>query len=68
MGPIVSNDPLSDDEIARLRLIMQQDERMTWLFASVRFWAAWVLSVLAAIVVFRDTIRELTAWIFRGTP
>ena len=61
------NEDLTPDEITALRVILRQEERMTWLYASVRFWAAWVLSVLAAIVVFRDTIRELMGWFFRGS-
>ena len=60
------NDDLTPEEIAALRAILRQDERLAWLYASVRLWAAWVLGVLAALVAFRQDISALLAWLFRG--
>jgi len=62
----VNNDPLSDEEIARLRLILQQDERVEWLYANVRRWGAAILAIVAALVAFRNDISSLFAWLFQG--
>ena len=60
------NDDLTPEEIAALRAILRQDERLTWLYSSIRLWAAWVLGVLAALVAFRQDISSLITWLFRG--
>jgi len=60
------DDQLTTEEIARLRIILKQDERIEWFWASVRKWAAGTAAVLAALVAFRQDIIALATWIFRG--
>ena len=59
-------EPLTPEEIARLRLILQQDERVEWLYASIRRWAAWIFGIAAAIVAFRADLVALFGWIVGG--
>ena len=62
----MGHDPLSEEEIERLRIILKQDERIEWLYASLRKWAAWVFGVAAALVAFRTDIVYLLGWLFQG--
>ena len=62
----MNNDPLSAEEIARLRLILLQDERVDWLYANIRKWGAGILAIIAAAVAFRNDIASLFAWLFQG--
>ena len=55
---------LTDDEKRHLRRILDQDDKMQWLWTNGRKAAAWVFGVAAALVAFRDDLRELMAWIF----
>jgi len=54
---------LTPEEIEKLRGILKQDERVAWLWATVRIWAAWVLAVMGGIIAFRNDIRDLFSWI-----
>ena len=65
-GGMMPNEPLSEEEIERLRIILRQDERIEWLYASLRKWAAWVFGVAAALVAFRADITSLIAWLVQG--
>jgi hypothetical protein len=59
---------LTPEEIAALRKILEQDERMAWVWASVRRWAAGIAAVLAALVAFRSDVQAAIQWLFRGQP
>jgi hypothetical protein len=63
---MASHEPLSDEEIEKLRTILKQDERVEWLYASIRRYAAWVFGVAAALVAFRADITALFGWLFYG--
>lgn len=58
---------LTEEEIVRLRLILQQDERVEWLYASIRRWSAWIFTIVAGAVAFRADIATLINWL-RGNP
>jgi anti-sigma factor RsiW len=60
----VPEENLTPEEIARLRAMLQQDERVAWLYASMRQIAAWVFGVAAALVAFRADIGNLFSWLF----
>ena len=55
--------PLGEDEIARLRLILQQDARLAWFWSTTRKWAAWAFGVAALLAAFKTDIRELLGWV-----
>lgn len=60
------NDPrLTDEEVARLKKIAQNDARMEWLWGSVRQWAGWLAGLLAGIIAFREDIAELFKWLVK---
>jgi hypothetical protein len=64
----VNNDPLTPEEIAAIRKMLQDEERIAWFWASVRRWAAGVAAVLAALVAFRSDVQAAIQWLFRGQP
>lgn len=55
---------LTDEERARLRKMLDQDEKVAWLWALARKLATWILGVAAALVAFRDDVSVLIAWMF----
>jgi hypothetical protein len=57
---------LTPEEIAALRKMLEQDERIAWFWASVRRWAAGIAAVLAALVAFRSDVQAALQWLFRG--
>jgi hypothetical protein len=80
----MQDDKLSPDEIERLREIMkngttteeaqklreiiQQDDRMNWLYRSTLKVATWIFGIAAAIVAFRSDLSALYAWYKGPTP
>jgi hypothetical protein len=62
----MNNDQLTDAEIAELRKLIEDDKRMRWLWASMRFHASWIAATVAAIVAFRDDIGSLIRFMFTG--
>lgn len=47
---------LTNEEIERLRKIIEDDERMKWLWSSARVWAGWIGGALAGYVLFKENI------------
>ena len=52
-------DPLSDDELKKIRAIIESDSRAKWLWASIRTWATWVAAVVLGITVGWDSLVKL---------
>jgi hypothetical protein len=65
---MADKDQLTPEEIAALRKMLEQDERVAWFWASVRRWAAGAAAVLAALVAFRADVQAAIQWMFRGSP
>jgi hypothetical protein len=59
----MTNKPLTDDELARLRLILDQDEKMQWLWSSLRRTSAGIFAMAAVLVAFRHDVSILIQWI-----
>jgi hypothetical protein len=62
----MSDERLTPEEIAALRKMLEQEERVQWFWASVRRWAAGTAAVLAALVAFREDVQAAISWMFRG--
>lgn len=56
--------PLSREELRQLRKILDQDEKMQWLWSVMRRWAAGILAITAGAVAFRDDLALLLHWMF----
>jgi len=41
--------PLSDQEVAKLRRILRDDDRARWFWASARIWLGWIIAAPAAL-------------------
>lgn len=55
--------PFSDEELAELRLMLEEDRRAKWVWATLRVWAGWGLGLVAAYIaakaLFTDTLSKL---------
>ncbi len=60
--------PVTDEELRKIRAILIQDERVIWLWASVRKWVAGTAIFIAALIAFWKDIVEIFATLFRGSP
>jgi hypothetical protein len=57
---------LTQAEIVRLKKIAKEDERMEWLWSTVRSWSAYIAGILAALIAFRDDLGKVLKWITGG--
>jgi hypothetical protein len=55
-----SGEPLTPEENKKARKIIQDQERMTWLWATLRVWSAYLAGALAAIYAAWDHILTVT--------
>jgi len=62
----MSLEQLTPEEIAKVRSLLMQDDRIQWFWASVRRWAAGAAAIAAAAVAFRQDLASLFSWVFRG--
>jgi hypothetical protein len=54
-----SERPLSDSEIRELRVLMEADRRLKWLWKSIRVTAIWVTAVAGAVSIGWDMLIKL---------
>lgn len=62
-GNEMTNKPLTDDEVEKLRKILDQDAKMQWLWSSLRKISAGVFALAAVLVAFRNDVSILIQWI-----
>ena len=55
--------PLTDDEIERIRAVLGQDEFVRKFWASIRSWVLAIAAVIAALTVGAESIGKALAWI-----
>lgn len=55
--------PFSDEELAELRLMLEEDRRTKWVWATLRVWVGWGLGLVAAYIaakaLFTDAMSRL---------
>lgn len=56
---------LSEDEIKRVREILEKEARVVWFWATVRQWAAWCAAVATAVYFLRDAIAAAFKVLFK---
>jgi len=54
-----SERPLSDSEIRELRVLMEADRRLKWLWKSIRVTAIWVAAVAGTVSIGWDMLIKL---------
>lgn len=47
----------SADDIAAIKLLLEQDRRTRWLWTTARTWALWVTAVVAGFTVGLDALK-----------
>ena len=55
----VERNQLPPEDIAALRLLLEQDRRTRWLWTTARTWALWVTAVVAGMTVGLDALKTM---------
>ena len=50
--------PLTDEEVAEIRRIIESEKRMKWLWASVRNIAVWIVAVIGGVVLAYESLAN----------
>lgn len=56
---------LSDEEIAALRQMLKQDDRVLWFWSTVKTWAVWVAAVIAGVTIGWDALGRIVQLLSR---
>lgn len=51
--------PLSRAEITELRHLLEREQRMGWLWSTIRIWAAWIGAVVVGLTVGLDALKRI---------
>lgn len=57
--------PFSAEERARLRAILENDERVAWLWASMRVWAGYVSGAVVATYAIYKAVQDWAPHLFK---
>ena len=49
----------SDEDAKRLRDLIKADDRATWLWSTMKVWAAWITGVVVSLTVGLDFLRRV---------
>ena len=49
----------SEEEARRLRDLIKADDRATWLWSTMKVWAAWITGVVVSLTVGLDFLRRV---------
>ena len=49
----------SDEDAKRLRDLIKADDRATWLWSTMKVWAAWITGIVVALTVGLDFLRRV---------
>jgi hypothetical protein len=55
----LSGDTFTEDERRRLRLMLEEEERMIWLWATLRIWVSWLAAAVASVWAITDLLPKL---------
>lgn len=58
--------PLTAEENAKLRELLEKDSRILWFWGSLRVWAMWITAIAAAVYALQDVIRQAILAIVKG--
>lgn len=51
--------PLTDEEIVRLRSLLTANDRAVWFWATLKVWSTWLAAVLLGITLGWDALKKL---------
>ncbi len=54
--------PFTDNELKRLRQLLQDDDRATWLRKQIRVFTPWVVTVVAGIWALAEWLSKHLKW------
>ena len=52
----MNHDPLSKDEIAKLRELLDSQQRAEWFWKQARIWATWVSATIVGTYAIYETV------------
>lgn len=50
--------PLTDEELHRLRQLLQADDRAVWLWSAIKVWSTWIAAVIVAVTLGWDALKR----------
>ncbi len=66
MPPQRRSDPLTDDELDKLRAMLESDQRVRWFWSSAKTWAIGIGAVVAGLTVGLDALAKVVKWLATG--
>lgn len=51
--------PLTEEEIAAFRELLEKDRRVTWFWTTTRVWAGWIAAIVAAYLATKSFLADL---------
>ena len=55
--------PLTEDEIAEFRILLEKDRRATWVWSTIRVWGSWIASILIFFIAVKSYFSEIINYI-----
>lgn len=50
---------LTEEEVAELREMLEEERRAKWLWSSIRVWSIWIAAVVGGMTVFWDSATRI---------
>lgn len=54
---------LSEEDLAKIKKILERDDHLRWLLASLAIWIAWLTGVAAATLALVKVLNEWNTWL-----
>lgn len=51
--------PLTEEEIAQFRELLEKDKRVTWIWTTFRVWAGWIAAITAAYFAAKSFLLDI---------
>jgi hypothetical protein len=58
-----SGDPLTENEVRRVRRLLEAESRMKWFWSTVWVWSRAILITLGSVFFLKNWIGDLFAWL-----
>ena len=56
---------ISEEDLERIKRILQRDDHIRWLLTSLSIWIAWLTGVAAASLALVKVLNEWNIWLLR---
>lgn len=53
--------PFTEEEIIKIRAILEKEERIVWFWSTMRVWAGWVVGIVGAYFAIKSLFADVLA-------